>query len=305
MVYNQKCNVVVALNRLVENNTVKGDRYWPERNKLRFDNLTVKLLGTLILKNLNITIRRLSLCYNKSEREIYHLHYEGWPDFGVPENSSAIRELVRYAHFFQKQLSSSVPVKVPIVVHCSAGIGRSGSFMAIASILSNPQFNQILYDPAQQTMVKTPQQDGRLLFLLSKTFNIQDMVLSFRQQRHPGIVQTQQQYNFIYSTLIDELYHPTTVSEGLKKVILWYSMKIFEKERLTQSGPTLKSTRENYLQFLADHTSNDLKYIFNRGRSLEETTELNKLMEYDVLGKECQDLERLYLCKSSPLVVVM
>jgi len=294
MIWTQNCSVIVALNRLVENKTIKGDRYWPDKEKLKFENITIKLLGILHFPAMDITIRRLLMRYNHSEREIYQLHYEGWPDFGVPENSSAIRELVRYALFYQKQGSVDSPVKVPIVVHCSAGIGRSGSFMAIASIISNPLFNQILYDPTQ-----SKSDSGKLLHLLSN-FQIPEMVLSFRKSRHPGIVQTQQQYNFIYTALMDELSHATTFSEGLKKVIMWYSVKINEKERLSQSGPSLKSTRENYLQFLSEQTSNDLKYIFNRGRE-----EKNDMMDMDVYSRECQDLERLFLCKSSPQVIVM
>jgi len=296
MIWDKNCNIIVALNRLVENRTVKGDRYWPTEKTLKFDNLKVKLLGTLPLPNLDITIRRLKLIHNNTKRHIYHLHYEGWPDFGVPETSNAIRELVRYTLFYQKQhlpqrLSSAVPSY--IVVHCSAGIGRSGSFMAITSIMSSPQFKQLMYPTTKPDKEK-------LLSLIADKFRIPEIVFSFRQKRHPGIVQTQQQYNFIYTALMDELNHPTTVSEGLKKVIMWYSVKINEKERLSQSGPSLKSTRENYLQFLSEQTSNDLKYIFNRGRE-----EKNDMMGMDVFSRECQDLERLFLCKSSPLVIVM
>jgi len=79
------------------------------------------------------------------------------------------------------------------------------------------------------------------------------------KKRHPGIVQTPQQYNFIYTALLDEICYPTTVSKSLKKVIQWHSVKIYDKEFLSKSGPYLK--RKFYLQFLSDNTSNDLKYI--------------------------------------------
>jgi len=143
--------------------------------KLKFDNLSVKLVGILPLKNLSITVRRLKLCYNNSEREIYHLHYEGWPDFGVPNNSLAIRELIRLSLFYQK-LNYSL-AKGPIVVHCSAGIGRSGSFMVISSIMSNPLFNQLIADQPHSKL-----DTGNLLLEVSQ-FRIPDMVLSFRQKK--------------------------------------------------------------------------------------------------------------------------
>jgi protein tyrosine phosphatase len=251
MVWDQNCTVIVALNRLVENSTIKGDLYWPneKQRKLKFENLTVELVGKLRLKKLNITIRRLKLSYNDTQREIYHLHYEGWPDFGVPENSLSIRELVRISLFYQKQQINSSPLKGPIVVHCSAGIGRSGSFMAIASIMSNPLFNQLIKTHSQSHYDK-----GKLLSLIYQ-FKIADMVLLFRQKRHPGIVQTQQQYNFIYSALVDEICNTTTVSEGLNKLNQWHSLKIDERELLSKSGPYLK---RNYLQFLNEFPSNDL-----------------------------------------------
>jgi len=160
------------------------------------------------------------------------LHYEGWPDFGVPVNSLAIRELVRLAQFYQKLNYS--PLKGPIVVHCSAGIGRSGAFMTIATIMSNPLFNQLILNHSQSNPDK-----GKLMQLLLQ-FKIPDIVLSFRQKRHPGIVQTQQQYDFIYTALVDEICAPTTVSEGLLKAIQWYSIKIREKEFLSRSGPSSK-----------------------------------------------------------------
>jgi len=256
MVWDRGCSVIVALNRLVENRTIKGDRYWPECEKfLKFENLTVELLRTLRI--IDITIRRLKLRYNNIEREIYHIHYEGWPDFGVPESSMAIREIIRFSFYFQKILTSSSPR--PVVVHCSAGIGRSGSFMTIASIMSNPRFKELINDPSTS---KTD--TSKLLITLSTEFRIPDIVLSFRQKRHPGIVQTQQQYNFIYTALIDELCYPSIVTENLKKVILWNYKKLIDKKRLCSSGPNLKSSREDYYQFLSDHTSNDLKYFWNR-----------------------------------------
>jgi len=186
------------------------------------------------------------------------------------------------------------PVKGPIVVHCSAGIGRSGSFMAIASIMSRPLFNQLMYDSAY-----TKSDKDRLLSVLSTSFSIPDIVLSFRQKRHPSIVQTQQQYNFIYTALIDELCHPTTFSEGLRKVIQWKI--IARKKRLSQSWPNLKSNRENYLQFLRDHTSNDLKYIFLRGDQNNTNNEKEIIMNQSTLNGESKN-EKLFLCKSWEII---
>jgi protein tyrosine phosphatase len=175
MVWEQKSTVILALNRLVENRTIKGDRYWPDKEKrLQFENLTVNLLGTLTLPDIHVTIRKLKLCYFNTEREIYHLHYEGWPDFGVPQNTLEIRELVRIAFFYQKLSNSNA--KQPMVVHCSAGIGRSGSFMVIASIMSDPTFNRLYEEGYSKSDIGT-------LYGIISQFRIPDMVLSFRQKK--------------------------------------------------------------------------------------------------------------------------
>jgi hypothetical protein len=77
------------------------------------------------------------------------------------------------------------------------------------------------------------------------------------------------------------------------------------KKRLTQSGPLLRSNRENYyIQWLADNTSNDLKYILNRNRMVNNNNN-NEFMGYEELSREYKEIERLFLCKSSPLVMVM
>jgi len=200
----------------------------------------------------------LKLCYNNTEREIYHLHYEGWPDYGVPQNTLEIRELVRIAFFYQKL--SYLNSKESIVVHCSAGVGRSGSFMVIASIMSDPIFNRLIHEKAYS------KSDCGTQFGILSQYRIPEMVLSFRQKRHPLVVQTPQQYSFIYTALMDEMCDLTTVSKSLNKIIQW---KNCEKDNLSKSGPLFK--RKFYLQFLSDNTSNDFKYLFRSNQDTEES----------------------------------
>jgi protein tyrosine phosphatase len=214
MILQQNCNVIVALNRQMENKIIKGERYWPEKDrKLTLGgDLTLKLLSTLHLSHLDITLRKIKISYQSYSREIYHLHYEGWPDFGVPESSLAIRELLRLSHFFQTPSPSS-----PIVIHCSAGIGRSGAFITIATIMNSPIFKNLV----QKNPYPSPSDLGYLLQILSSHFSVSNIVLTLRKQRHPGMVQTPQQYKFIYSTLVDEIYQSTVISEAVYKAIQW------------------------------------------------------------------------------------
>jgi cadherin 5 type 2 (VE-cadherin) len=82
------------------------------------------------------TVRELQM-HNLEEhtsRSILHLHYTAWPDFGVPERPSSLVQLVRA---FRDRVPPSPHATRPTVVHCSAGVGRSGSFIAIERILQS------------------------------------------------------------------------------------------------------------------------------------------------------------------------
>jgi len=105
-------------------------------------------------------------------RKVAHLHYASWPDFGVPSSTREILNLVRLTEILRPE---TIPT-APIVVHCSAGIGRSGTFIGIHQAIR---------------MIKS-----------GKEPNICDLVLSMRNCRC-GMVQTQEQYSFIHKTIHD------------------------------------------------------------------------------------------------------
>ena len=58
-------------------------------------------------------------------REVKHFWYTGWPDHGVPETAAPVIQFLRTVR------EHSAGSRSPILVHCSAGIGRTGTFMAI------------------------------------------------------------------------------------------------------------------------------------------------------------------------------
>jgi len=298
MVYQQNTSVVCALNRHVENKVVKGESYWPEKQrKLVLGDLTLKLEDILTFDHLSITLRRIKMSYQNTRREIYHLHYEGWPDFGVPESSLGIRELVRLSNYYQKLNESQ---SGPLVVHCSAGIGRSGSFMAIASVMSDPYFKQL------QKEYPTPgKEDYQPLLVILSQFKISKKVLSMRRQRHPGMVQTPHQYKFIYMALMDEIYHPSIVSETVSRAIQWQSVKKFSRIRLCMSGPIRKSfdKKGDYDGFLVKQTSNDLSHLFKRLPKMSDF--LASSCGLSVSDSYACKEERAFLCKSGPLVLVL
>ncbi len=78
-----------------------------------------------------MSLYRIEETHSGSKREVLQFHYTNWPDFGVPSTPRA------FLHFLQVVRDSGVlnPDVGPAIVHCSAGIGRSGTFCLVDSCL--------------------------------------------------------------------------------------------------------------------------------------------------------------------------
>jgi len=178
MIWEQQSSVIIMLTRTVEGERKKADVYWPteEGETLKFDTLSVTL--KTVIKLTYITVRLVSLKLAEEEREVVHLHYTEWPDFGVPETTHKIRELIRLMNFY-KERAESKGLKGPIVTHCSAGIGRCGTYLGILISLE-----KLLEGESYENI------------------DLVDIVSSMRSSRN-GMVQTDSQYKFIYQVLDD------------------------------------------------------------------------------------------------------
>jgi len=160
-----------------------------------------------------IIIRHLKI-HNTAEpdapvRDVIQLNYLGWPDFGVPASTKGIRDLVHTLDFF-KQVGNENGINGPCVVHCSAGVGRTGSFLAAKCVMENPNFSVHARNLREQIKLSGLDQEclESLLTNLISSFKINQVVLSLRSQRNCGTVQTPKQYEYIYSALKDEIINP-------------------------------------------------------------------------------------------------
>ncbi|XP_058556976.1 receptor-type tyrosine-protein phosphatase C isoform X2 [Neofelis nebulosa] len=132
MIWEQKATVIVMVTRCEEGNRNKCAEYWPsmEEGTRTFGDVVVKITEykrcpDYIIQKLNIT--------NKKEkatgREVTHIQFTSWPDHGVPEDPHLLLKLRRRVNAFSNFFSG------PIVVHCSAGVGRTGTYIGIDAML--------------------------------------------------------------------------------------------------------------------------------------------------------------------------
>uniref|UniRef100_A0A8K9V919 Tyrosine-protein phosphatase non-receptor type 9 n=1 Tax=Oncorhynchus mykiss TaxID=8022 RepID=A0A8K9V919_ONCMY len=145
MVWEQMVLIVVMTTRVVERGRVKCGQYWPKEEG------TTEQHGHFLVRNTSIQLYqdfRLSHLelYNSQtgeRREVSHYLYVSWPDFGVPKCALAMLDFREHVQQRQEAALRSLgaewvgpPGGPPLVVHCSAGIGRTGTFCTLDICLS-------------------------------------------------------------------------------------------------------------------------------------------------------------------------
>ncbi|NXC37144.1 PTPRV phosphatase, partial [Campylorhamphus procurvoides] len=168
------CNIIM-LTVCMENGRVLCDHYWPsESAPVSYGQVRVHLLTQSSSEEW--TMREFKLWHEglQAERYVSHLHYTAWPDHGIPESTTSImtfRELVR--EHIQRTKDSG-----PTLVHCSAGVGRTGTFIALDRLLQ--QMKQ------------------------EKVVDIFGVVYALRMNRYL-MIQTLSQYIFLHSCILDKI----------------------------------------------------------------------------------------------------
>uniref|UniRef100_A0A8D2LPF9 Tyrosine-protein phosphatase non-receptor type 9 n=1 Tax=Varanus komodoensis TaxID=61221 RepID=A0A8D2LPF9_VARKO len=187
MVWEQNVLVIVMTTRLEEGGRRKCGQYWPLEKDFQtcYGTLTVTNLGTENLTHYKKTILEIYNCESRERRLVTHFQYVSWPDYGVPSSAATLIDFLGAVKQQQRVAVSALgprykghPGGPPIVVHCSAGIGRTGTFCALDICLSQ------LQDVG--------------------TLNVYQTVVRMRMQRAFSI-QTPEQYYFCYMAIIEHV----------------------------------------------------------------------------------------------------
>ncbi|KAM9751563.1 receptor-type tyrosine-protein phosphatase V-like [Menidia menidia] len=127
MVWEQNVRIIVMVTALKHKSTVLCDKYWPlEQGTVYHGPFQVTTVARKQGPDYFITTINLRQWDSPNDRMITHYHYPSWPDQGVP-NTSSLSAFIEHI----RQHLDAIPHLGPSVVHCSAGVGRSGTFVTL------------------------------------------------------------------------------------------------------------------------------------------------------------------------------
>ncbi|XP_058804465.1 tyrosine-protein phosphatase 69D isoform X2 [Phymastichus coffea] len=171
MIWEQHLELVLMLTNLEEYSKTKCAKYWPDKSETKnFGDITVEHVGEHQYSDYVVRELKMTRTGERDSRKIVQYHFLVWKDFMAPEHPHAILRFV-------KRVNEAYSLeKGPILVHCSAGVGRTGTLVALDSLM------QQLQEEGQVSIFNT--------------------VCDLRHQRN-FLVQSLKQYIFIYRALME------------------------------------------------------------------------------------------------------
>ncbi|XP_040043977.1 tyrosine-protein phosphatase non-receptor type 2 isoform X1 [Gasterosteus aculeatus] len=211
MIWEQKTKAIVMLNRVIEKGSEKCAQYWPtaEESEMAFRDtrLLVRLLSEDAKSYYTTRVLELQNISTGEKREIYHFHYTTWPDFGVPESPASFLNFL----FKVRESGALGEDHGPAVVHCSAGIGRSGTFSLVDTCVVLMEKRK---DPS--------------------SVDIKNILLDMRKYRM-GLIQTPDQLRFSFMAVLEGSKHITGDSSVQNR---WRELSREDQEPTSDSPPS-------------------------------------------------------------------
>ncbi|KAF0312425.1 Tyrosine-protein phosphatase 69D [Amphibalanus amphitrite] len=245
MVWEHCCELMIMLTNLEEVGRTKCAKYWPEEGETTYGAITVSLAEE---KPYSDYIQRvLSISRPRSDgsvetRRITHLHYLVWKDFMAPEYPTGILRFI-------KRINEMYSLEMgPILVHCSAGVGRTGTLVAIDSLL------QQMEEEGEVTIFNT--------------------ICDLRHQRN-YLVQSLKQYIFVYRALMEYAQFGDTEIPAAKLAATYRSLCGKEPERM-------RTRLEEEFRRLGEVTEERKAFTVGSSDENKEKNRLDYIVPYDV-----------------------
>ncbi|KAG8199339.1 hypothetical protein JTE90_011805 [Oedothorax gibbosus] len=173
MIWQEDVNVIGMLANIIENGKKKCEKYWPDKS-LRTSDIIITLQNEKVYLDYTIRSFKILKVGVSGHRVIRQYQYTAWPDGGVPLYPLSLINMLQDIQSFQKEQQKFTPW----VLHCSAGIGRSGTFMVLDSALE--------------------------MSLTEGKIDVLGILYRMRQHR-VDLIETVEQYEFVYKSLVE--YH--------------------------------------------------------------------------------------------------
>lgn len=209
------CKFIMAAN-LVEDGKRKVERYWPETCS-KYGDIMVTLVSEEVFVDYTIRTFKIHKSGAASKRVVKQFHFTAWPDHGVPAHPLSLVQMVELA---KAHAPSS---KAPLLLHCSAGVGRTGTIVLM----------EVSLDMARA----------------EKRVDVMGLLYKLRQQR-VNLVETVEQYEFVHEALVERLFGEPTRQPSDKFAAYFNRLKMekpggkstdleLQYEKLKQLSPPL------------------------------------------------------------------
>ncbi|XP_071414939.1 receptor-type tyrosine-protein phosphatase eta isoform X2 [Pithys albifrons albifrons] len=196
MIWEKNIYSIVMLTKCVEQARTKCEQYWPDKESKTYGDIIVTIVSEIVLPEWTIRDFTVEKSDTPESHTVCQFHFTSWPDHGVPETTDL---LINFRHLVH-QYNSQNPIDSPTLVHCSAGVGRTGTFIAIDRLIQQME--------------------------MENTVDVYGVVYDLRMHR-PLMVQTEDQYVFLNQCVMDIIR-----SQKKKKTDLIYqnvtAMEIYE-----------------------------------------------------------------------------
>ncbi|XP_051854607.1 receptor-type tyrosine-protein phosphatase V-like [Antechinus flavipes] len=230
LVWEQQVHTIVMLTVGMENGRVLCEHYWPlDSTPVTYGEITIRLL--VEDKEEDWTKREFQVLHGpqNQERWVQQLQFTAWPDHGVPEAPSS---LVAFAELVQERVQAAPSIS-PTLVHCSAGVGRTGTFVALVRLLQELQEEQVV--------------------------DVFYTVYALRLYR-PLMIQTPIQYIFLHSCLLDKILEEPAESL-VSRPILVKNFSQHHAKRLAHSNAGFLKEYELLLEAIKDQDNSSLHQL--------------------------------------------